>query len=122
MHTFVRIHAGAALAAGVFGGDSAAWMLVAALAGGTLAATAHTAKATTRAAVNTSPEPFSNIGMSLAGDAAVPAMLWLAWEQPLWFFLALAVSMLVAVGLLVVLFKFLRALVRRFVPGPQATA
>ena len=92
------------------------------LAGGTRAATAPTAKATTRAAVNTSPEPFSNIGMSLAGDAAVPAMLWLAWEQPLWFFLALAVSMLVAVGLIVVLFKFLRALVRRFVPGPQATA
>ena len=122
VHTFVRIPAGAALAAGGFGGDSSAWMLVAALAGGTLAATAHTAKATTRAAVNTSPEPFSNIGMSLAGDAAVPAMLWLAWEQPLWFFLALAVSMLVAVGLIVVLFKFLRALVRRFVPGPQATA
>ena len=122
VHTFVRIPAGAALAAGVFGGDSAAWMLVAALAGGTLAATAHTAKATTRAAVNTSPEPFPNIGMSLAADAAVPAMLWLAWEQPLWFFLALAVSMLVAVGLIVVLFKFLRALVRRFVPGPQATA
>jgi hypothetical protein len=122
VHTFIRIPAGAALAAGVFGGDSAAWMLVAALAGGTLAATAHTAKTTTRAAVNTSPEPFSNIGMSLAGDAAVPAMLWLAWEQPLWFFLALAVSMLVAVVLIVVLFKFLRALVRRFVPSARATA
>jgi hypothetical protein len=54
VHTFIRIPAGAALAAGVFGGDSAAWMLVAALAGGTLAATAHTAKTTTRAAVNTS--------------------------------------------------------------------
>jgi hypothetical protein len=40
--------------------------------GGTLAATAHTAKATTRAAVNTSPEPFSNIGLSLLGDVAVP--------------------------------------------------
>ena len=121
VHTFIRIPAGAALAAAVFGGDSAAWMLVAALAGGTLAATAHAAKATTRAAVNTSPEPFSNIGLSLAGDAAVPAMLWLAWEYPLWFFLALAVSVLVAVGLIVILFKFLRALVRRFVPSAQAT-
>ena len=50
--------------------------------GGTLAATAHTAKATTRAAVNTSPEPFSNLALSLAGDAAVPGLLWLAWEQP----------------------------------------
>ena len=122
VHTFVRIPAGAALAAGVFGGDSAAWMLVAALAGGTLAATAHTAKTTTRAAVNTSPEPFSNIGLSLAGDAAVPAMLWLAWEQPLWFFLALAVALGVAIVLIVLFFKFLRALVRRFVPATRATA
>ncbi len=121
-HTFIRIPAGAALAAGVFGGDSATWMLVAALAGGTLAATAHTAKATTRAAVNTSPEPFSNLGLSLAGDAAVPALLWLAWEHPLWFFPALAVALVVAVVLIVVFFKFLRALVRRFVPSAQATA
>ena len=122
VHTFIRIPAGAALAAGVFGGDSAAWMLVAALAGGTLAATAHTAKTTTRAAVNTSPEPFSNIGLSLAGDAAVPAMLWLAWEQPLWFFLALTVALGVAIVLIVLFFKFLRALVRRFVPATRATA
>jgi dienelactone hydrolase len=67
LHTLIRIPAGAALAAAVFGGDSAAWAMVAALMGGTLAATAHTAKASTRAAVNTSPEPFSNIGLSLAG-------------------------------------------------------
>lgn len=122
VHTFIRIPAGAALAAGVFGGDSATWMLVAALAGGTLAATAHTAKATTRAAVNTSPEPFSNIGLSLAGDAAVPAMLWLAWEHPLWFFPALAVALAVAIVLIVLLFKFLRALLRRFAPATRATA
>jgi hypothetical protein len=122
VHTFIRIPAGAALAAGVFGGDSAAWMLVAALAGGTLAATAHTAKTTTRAAVNTSPEPFSNIGMSLAGDAAVPAMLWLAWEHPLWFFPVLAVALGVAIVLIVLLFKFLRALLRRFAPATRATA
>ena len=74
VHTVIRVPAGAALAAGVFGGDSATWAMVAALMGGTLAATAHTAKATTRAAANTSPEPFSNIGLSLLGDAAVPAM------------------------------------------------
>jgi hypothetical protein len=122
VHTFIRIPAGAALAAGVFGGDSAAWMLAAALAGGTLAATAHTAKAATRAAANTSPEPFSNLALSLAGDATVPLMLWLAWEHPSWFFPALAVALLVAVGLIVLLFKFLRALVRRFVPEARATA
>ena len=122
VHTFIRIPAGAALAAGVLGGDSTAWALVAALLGGTLAATAHTAKATTRAAVNTSPEPFSNLGLSLVGDAAVPALLWLAWEHPLWFFPALALGLMVAVVLIVVLFKFLRALVSRFVPASRATA
>lgn len=119
VHTFIRVPAGAALAAGVFGGFGgggeapAAWALLAALAGGTLAATSHAAKATTRAAANTSPEPFSNIALSLAGDAAVPAMLWLAWEHPAWFWPALGVALLLAVVLVVVLFKFLRALLRR---------
>jgi hypothetical protein len=113
VHTVIRIPAGAALAAGVFGGDQATWAWVAALAGGTLAATAHTAKATTRAAVNTSPEPFSNIALSLAGDAAVPAMLWLAWEQPVWFFAVLAVAVIAAVALTIVLMRFLLGLVAR---------
>lgn len=126
LHTFIRIPAGAALAAGVFGGLgpewNSAWTLVAALAGGTLAATAHTAKATTRAAANTSPEPFSNIGLSLLGDAAVPALLWLAWEHPLWALAALAVGIALAIVLMVVFFKFLRALLRRFLPAPRASA
>lgn len=113
VHTVIRIPAGAALAAAVFGGDSATWATIAALMGGTLAATAHTAKATTRAAVNTSPEPFSNIAVSLLGDAAVPTMLWLAWAHPLGFFLALALALVVMVGLTIVLFRFLRGLVAR---------
>jgi hypothetical protein len=122
LHTLIRIPAGAALAAGVFGGDSATWMTIAALMGGTLAATAHTAKATTRAAVNTSPEPFSNIGLSLLGDLSVPALLWLAFEHPLWFFAALALGMVVALVLIVVRFRFLRALFRRFFPERRALA
>lgn len=125
VHTFIRIPAGAALAAGVFGGDAAAWATVAALMGGTLAATAHTAKATTRAAVNTSPEPFSNIGLSLLGDAAVPVLLWLAWEHPAWAAVALVVGVVVAVTLIVVLLRFLRALWRRFTgrgAAPMAAA
>jgi hypothetical protein len=113
VHTFIRIPAGAALAAGVFGGDHATWALVAALAGGTLAATAHATKATTRAAANTSPEPFSNVGLSLAGDALVPSMLWLAWEQPVWFFAALAVALVASLVLLVLMFRFLRAVIDR---------
>ena len=123
VHTFIRVPAGAALAAGVFSGFGGAdapgaWSLVAALIGGTLAATAHTAKSTTRAAANTSPEPFSNIGLSLLGDIAAPAMLWLAWEHAAWFWPVLAVAVVVALVLIVVLFRFLRGLWRRFTRGP----
>lgn len=113
VHTFIRIPAGAALAAGVFGADAGTWTLAAALLGGGLAATAHVAKATTRAAVNTSPEPFSNLGLSLLGDAAVPAMLWLAWAHPALFFAALAFALVVMAVLIVLLFKFVRGLAGR---------
>src|ERR1700712_3972769 len=65
VHTVIRVPAGAALAADVFGAAHTARAVVAARVGGGLAATAHTAKATTRAAINTSPEPFSNVGASL---------------------------------------------------------
>jgi hypothetical protein len=112
LHTLLRIPAGAALAGAVFGGDQAAWATAAALLGGTLAATSHVAKATTRAAVNTSPEPFSNIALSLAGDALVPAMLWLAVAHPLWFGVALVLFVLASVAVTLVLFKFLAALWR----------
>ena len=111
LHALVRIPAGAALAASVFGGDQASWATVAGLLGGTLAATSQVAKSTTRAAINTSPEPFSNIGMSLLGDAAVPTMLWLSWSHPLWAALALAVAVAVMVVLTVLLLKFLKSLI-----------
>jgi hypothetical protein len=118
VHTVIRIPAGAALAAGVFGGDQAAWATSAALLGGTLAATSHIAKATTRAAANTSPEPFSNIGLSLLGDAAVPAMLWLSWTHPVIAIVAVLIALVLMVTLTVVLMKFLKTLIgslrRRF--------
>ncbi len=113
IHTLVRIPAGAALAASVFGADQSTWAMVAALLGGTLAATSHVAKATTRAAVNTSPEPFSNLAMSLLGDGVVPLALWLSWAHPVVFFAALAVALIVMVTLIWLLAKSLRGLVRR---------
>jgi Domain of unknown function (DUF4126) len=113
VHTVVRIPAGAALAAAVFGADQSSWAMAAALMGGTLAATSHIAKATTRAALNTSPEPFTNVGMSLAGDGIVPASLWLSWTHPFVFFAALAVAVIVMIAVTVVLAKYLRRLVRR---------
>lgn len=117
LHTLIRIPAGAALVAGLVGGwagdHGEAWTAVAALIGGGLAATAHAAKASTRAAANNSPEPFSNIGLSLAGDVAVPTMLWLAWAHPFVFFPMLALTLAVMVTLIWCCFKFLRALLRR---------
>ena len=112
VHTVIRIPAGAALAAGALGADGAAASWIAALLGGSLAATSHAAKLTTRAAVNTSPEPFSNIAVSLLEDGLVVFMLWLAATQPLVFALVLALVLAVAVLLMVVLFKFLRAVGR----------
>ena len=113
IHTVVRVPAGAALAASVFGADQASWAMAAALMGGTLAATSHVAKATTRAAVNTSPEPFSNIAMSLLGDSVVPVGLWLSWEHPTVFFVALGVALVVMIAAIWVFAKFLRAIVAR---------
>ncbi len=117
LHTLLRIPAGAALAAAAFGADSATVTTAAALLGGTLAATSHFAKATTRAAVNTSPEPFSNIGLSLAGDAAVPAALWLAWAHPWAFFGALALALALMGVLLWKLGGLLGQLLRRLSGG-----
>ncbi|MDP1790754.1 MAG: DUF4126 domain-containing protein [Methylibium sp.] len=109
IHTAIRIPAGAALAASVFGADHATAAALAALLGGTLAATSHVAKATTRAAVNTSPEPFSNIGMSLLGDLAVPSMLWLAFEHPVLAIVGVAVAF---VGMLILVWALSKFLAR----------
>ena len=110
VHTAIRIPAGAALAAAVFGVDQSTWATIAALLGGTLAATSQVAKATTRAAVNTSPEPFSNLALSLLGDAAVPSMLWLAFAHPLVALFFIVFATLSMLAIITVLAKFLREL------------
>jgi hypothetical protein len=124
VHTVIRIPAGAALAAAALGADSQAMGWIAALLGGSLAATSHTAKLTTRAAVNTSPEPFSNMAVSLFEDGFVIFMLWLSATHPVIFAIALVVSLVVAIVLMVVLLKFLRAVVlrlREFFAGQRSS-
>ena len=124
VHTVIRIPAGAALAAGALGADSQAMGWIAALLGGSLAATSHAAKLTTRAAVNTSPEPFSNIAVSLFEDGFVVFMLWLSATHPLLFAIALVLTLAVAVALMIVLIKFLRLVVRKlgeFFAGRRVT-
>ena len=113
VHTMIRIPAGAALAAGVFGADSGLITLLAGLAGGTLAATSHATKATTRAAINTSPEPFSNVGASLLEDGLVPLGLWLAIVHPLVFVVVLLLVLVVSVWLIRLCWRFLTQLFAR---------
>ena len=123
IQTFIRIPAGAALAAGVFGGmDSAAWTTVAAILGGSLAATSHFTKAGTRAAANTSPEPFSNFGLSVAEDITTAGLLWLVLTHPL-VALALVVALvLLAAWLLPRLIRFIvRVLKKVFGGAPEGS-
>jgi hypothetical protein len=82
LHTFIRIPAGAVLAAGAVGGLAPGAELAAAIAGGTLAAGAHATKAGTRALINTSPEPFTNWTSSITEDVAVIGGLWAALYNP----------------------------------------
>lgn len=90
VQSFIRLPAGAALAAMVFGGYGVEWQTAAAIVGGGLAAAAHAAKAGTRAAVNLSPEPFSNLATSLAEDSFALGGLWLMFAHPWWFLGCLA--------------------------------
>jgi hypothetical protein len=113
VNSVVRIPAGAALAAGVFGADSGTLALAAALMGGTLAATSQAAKTTTRAAINASPEPFSNLAMSLVEDGLVVGAVWLATHHPLAFAVLLAITVVLMWIATWMLFKFLRAVFRR---------
>ena len=109
VQTFVRIPAGAALAASVFGDASGATMLAAAIVGGTLAAGSHLTKAGGRMAINTSPEPFSNWAASFGEDLAVGVVLWLAFEHP---FVALFVLLLFVLGMVWLIPKLWRYLSR----------
>jgi Domain of unknown function (DUF4126) len=113
VHSFIRIPAGAGLAAAVFGDSGAAVALAAAILGGTLAAGVHLAKAGTRAAINTSPEPFSNWSASLAEDAMVPAGLWLAVAHPVVFVVFLIVFLAAAAIVLKIVWRGLRRMFGR---------
>ena len=100
VHTLIRIPAGAALAASVFGQSSAAMMLAAAIVGGSFAAGSHFTKAATRAVINTSPEPFSNWAASFSEDIGVGALLWLAVVHPLVAGVAVLLLLVLAILLL----------------------
>lgn len=118
LHTFVRIPAGALLAAGLIAPqDGPAWALVAALLGGTITAGTHFTKAGGRAVINTSPEPFSNWSASLLEDGLVIFGLWLAWTNPIVFALLLLLFLLIVAW---VLPKLWRGVIRLLSKGMQS--
>ena len=100
LHTFVRIPAGALLAAGVIGDVQPAAELAAAIVGGSIAAGTHFTKAGSRVMINTSPEPVSNWSASILEDIAVFAGLWAAVQHPYVFIGLLAVFIIIAIWLL----------------------
>lgn len=114
LHTLIRIPAGAALAAGVFGDAGTATTLAAALLGGSLTAATHLTKAGTRATVNTSPEPFSNLALSLSEDVVVVAGTWLAFEHPVAFLALLLVFLVAALLLLRMIVRGVRRMLARW--------
>jgi hypothetical protein len=84
MHTFIRPIGAALLGAAAFSHTDPALQLTIALLAGGIGFTSSSSKAATRLAANHSPEPFSNIALSLAGDAAIPVGLWLSNSHPYW--------------------------------------
>ena len=113
VHTFLRIPAGAALAAGMLGDNGEGVAMAAALIGGTLTAGTHFGKAGTRAVANTSPEPFSNIGLSLAEDTMVAGGLALAVANPMIFLVLLLIFVVALVVLVRFILKGLTAVVNK---------
>ncbi|MDR5831646.1 DUF4126 domain-containing protein [Caballeronia sp. LP006] len=97
IHTFIRIPAGAVLAAGTLGHADPAMLTIAALAGGTLAGASHFAKAGTRALINLSPEPVSNWAASATEDIGVLLGITLALFVPV-LFLVMLIAFLVIAG------------------------
>jgi hypothetical protein len=108
IHTFIRIPAGALLAALALGDHDPAWMVAAGLIGGTLTAGTHAAKAGSRALINTSPEPFSNIATSFGEEALVASGLFTAFQYPVVFLVLLGVFVVLLIWLLPKLLRGVR--------------
>lgn len=113
IHTFIRIPAGAVLAAGAAGEVSLALTLAAAIVGGSLAGAAHTVKAGTRLLLNTSPEPITNWTASIVEDVTVIGGIWMAVTHPLLFLALLALLILLMIWLLPRLWRGVKLLAER---------
>ena len=113
IHTFIRPPAAAVLAYAAVGGAGAEWRWGAALLAGGVALTSHGTKASTRAAVNTSPEPFSNWALSFGEDIFAVWLTWLATTHPVATIVIVAALVAISVFLLCYLFRFARRALRQ---------
>lgn len=117
IHTFIRVPAGAVLAATAFAHFDPKIRLLALLLGGGIALSSHGVKTATRLAANTSPEPFSNVALSLAGDAlTVGGTLLMALHPLVWMSIVLV---LIVISVLLIRWIF-RGLTRLFRPTARA--
>lgn len=120
VHTFIRIPAAGLLAFAAFSDVAEPWRTAAALLCGTIAFSSHAIKASSRLAINTSPEPFTNLAASFTEELVVLGLLWLAVSHPL---LALAVALVtIAAALLAIawIVRMLRRLFARRSPSVRA--
>lgn len=122
IHTFIRIPIGAMLAWGAMGDSTPAIQLAAGLLGGAITTGAHLAKTGTRAAINTSPEPFSNWTASFGEDGMLLGGLWLVFHHPAVFIVLLIVFLALTIWLLPKIFRFLARLWRRLTGGVGESA
>jgi len=113
LHTFIRIPAGAMLAAGAVGDVTPALAVAAGIIGGSVTAATHATKAGTRMLINTSPEPFTNWFASITEDVAVFAGLWAAMTHPVIFLILLSLFLLALCWLLPRLWRGLKAVFRK---------
>ncbi len=113
LHTFIRIPAGALLAAGAVGDVTPALEIAAGIVGGSLSATSHATKAGSRLLINTSPEPFSNWAASISEDLLVLGGLWAALTHPLLFLILLLVFVGIVIYLLPKLWRMVKMIVRK---------
>ena len=123
VHTFIRVPAGAAMAAATFGDFDKSVQLIALLLGGGIALSSHSTKATSRMAINTSPEPFTNIGASLLEDGVVVGSTFLAVYYPVIIIIIVVIAVILALIILPRIIRFLRrvkAKVSDFFGGQKA--
>lgn len=108
VHTFIRPPAAALMAYASTGAVAPEWRWGAALLAGSVALTSHSAKASTRAAINTSPEPFSNWTLSFGEDLLAVWLTWLATAHPLAATIVVVALLTICTVLIYYLFRFAR--------------